>query len=471
MSLMDVARGAYVRSPTMVRRSLAPLISLVPTRLKFGSTYQQWRQRIARAETDAAWASAQHVAALRAVLQRAHAHSPFYRDLLDTTYGTGFDYTRFELADLQRLPILRKEEMRAAGDGALTVPKSEADRGDTSGSNGEKPFSFWLDKDRSAREMAFVYDNWSRIGFTETTPKAVLRGFGLDPKGMYITEWEPALRELRLSVFPMTHEDARYYVDLIDRHKIRYLYGYPSAIELFARHLCRIGRRPALPLAGIMPISEPLYPHQRRVINEVFGPVAFANFYGLSEKVVFAREVDEEGTYEFDPLYGVAELVDEAGARITEPGREGRLVGTSLTSRAMPFFRYDTEDRATLVALPSAENGQRLTVSRLIPRRKPDFLISAAGNRVVTIDFTPENPRYFEGIEEYQFFQDRPGFCTIRYIPTDTGSEDDALRVAKGLYERTHHQIVFDVQRVDRLAGGRAGKRAFIDQRLDISQY
>ena len=449
MSLMDVARGAYVRSPTFLRRGLAPLVSLVPTGLKFGRTYKHWRKRIAR----------------------AHASSPFYRDMLDKALGAGFDLSRFELADLERLPILRKEEMRAAGDGALTVPRATADRGDTSGSNGEKPFSFYLDKDRSAREMAFVYDNWSRVGFTESTPKAVLRGFGLDPKGMYITEWEPALRELRLSVFPMSPEDVGHYLDLIDQHKIRYLYGYPSAMELMARHMCRIGRQPKLPLKGIMPISEPLYPHQRRCITEVFGPVPFANFYGLSEKVLFAREIDNEGRYEFEPLYGVAELVDEDGIRITEPGREGRLIGTSLTSKAMPFFRYDTEDRATLVALPSDANGQRLRVERLIPRRKPDFLVSATGNRVVTIDFTPENPRYFQGIEEYQFYQDRPGYCTIRYIPTEDGTEQDALRVATGLGERAHSQIILNAVKVDRLAGGRAGKRAFIDQRLDISKY
>lgn len=471
MSLMDVARGAYVRSPTIVRRSLAPLLSLVPTQLKFGRTYRNWREHIGHANADPAYATEHHLASLRAILRHAHAGSPFYRDLLDRTFGRGFDLSTIEPTDLRRLPVLRKEEMRAAGDAALTVPKSQTDPGDTSGSNGEKPFSFYLDKDRSAREMAFVYDNWSRVGFKEGSAKAVLRGFGLDPKGMYITEWEPALRELRLSVFPMTHEDVGRYLDLIDEYRIEYLYGYPSAIELMCRHMCRIGRMPLLPFKGILPISEPLYPHQRRTIAEVLGPVPIANFYGMSEKVLFAREIDDHGRYDFDPLYGLAELVDEAGQPITEPGREGRLVGTGFLSKSMPFLRYDTEDRATLVALPTPENGMRLRVERLIPRRKPDFLIAADGYRVVTIDFTPESPRYFEGIEEYQFYQDKPGFCTIRYIPTATGTEQDAQRIANGLLQRTHGKIVFDVLEVKQLAGGRAGKRAFIDQRLDISKY
>lgn len=469
MSLMDVARGAYVRSPAVVRRSLAPLVALVPTRTKFGPVYQSWRQRIAAAAADPALADAEHKRALRALLHKAHDKSPFYRDLLDKALGAGFDFDTFEPADLARLPVLTKTELRGAGDGVLTVPRNRVDQADTSGSNGERPFSFYLDRDRSAREMAFVYAGWSRVGFTEKDAKVVLRGFGLDPRGEYIHEWEPALKELRLSVFPMTRADVEIYLDLIDARGIRYLYGYPSAIEILCRHMTRLNRFPKLPFLGILPISEPVYTHQRRAITSAL-EAPIANFYGLSEKVLFAVE-NTDLSYTFDPLYGAAELVDDEGRPITEIGKEGRIVGTGFLSTGMPFIRYDTEDRAVLVEPASTENGQRLRVGQIIPRRKPDFLISATGGRVVTIDFTPENPRYFKGIEEYQFFQDTPGKCTIRYIPTEDGTAEDARRVAVDLIRRTHGGIQFDIEEVAQLAGGRAGKRAFIDQRLDISKY
>jgi phenylacetate-CoA ligase len=470
MSLMDVARGAYVRSPKFVRRSLAPLVSLVPARLQFGRTYAQWRERIARAHVDQAYAAEQHLAGLRRLVRIAFDKSPFYRELFLERFGQGFDPDTFEIADLQSLPILRKEEIRAAGDRMLTVPKSSADQGDTSGSNGERPLTFYLDKDRSAREMAFVYDNWSRVGFAAGTPKIVLRGFGLDGKGGYTTEWDPAMRELRLSVFPMSTQDVRRYVELINQHELEYLYGYPSAIELLCRHMSRLGLHLKRPLKGILPISEPLHKHQRTLIADVLGEVPVANFYGLSEKTLFAREL-KCGTYEFNPLYGLAELVDEDGRPITEPGREGRLIGTGFTSTSMPLFRYDTEDRATLIELPTAANGFKMKVGQILPRRKPNFLISSEGLRVVTIDFTPDNPRYFQGIEEYQFFQQEPGKVTIRYIPTEDGTIEDALNVAADLTQRTRNRIVFDTQQVKQLAGGRAGKRAFIDQRLDVSKY
>lgn len=473
MSLMDVARGAYVRSPAPLRRMVAPLVSLIPTQTKFGSTYRSWRARIARANADTALASSESLAALRAVMAKAHEGSPFYRKQIDDALGRGFDFSTLERSDLSLLPVLRKEDIRAAGDTMLAVPKYLVDKGDTSGSNGEKPLSFYLDKDRSGREMAFVFDSWARAGFRETDSKIVLRGVGIDNTGKVLSEWEPALRELRLSAFPLTREHVSMYLDLIDQHQVRYLYGYPSAIEVMGRHMHALGRSPKLPILGVLPISEPLYDHQRRTIADAFGPqLKIAHFYGLSEKVLFANEMmDEPGVYAFNPIYGFAELLDEQGQPITTPGVEGRVVGTGFLSTGMPFIRYDTEDRATLVELPSEANGQRLKVRDLTPRRKPGFLITAAGNRLVTVDFTPESPRFFKGIDEYQFFQDRPGHCTIRYILANDGQEQDALNIARDLQTRSQNRIQFTVERVKSLAGGRAGKRAFIDQRLDISKY
>ncbi|HEV7275825.1 MAG TPA: hypothetical protein VGN80_06035 [Devosiaceae bacterium] len=472
MTLMDVARGAYARSPVLVRRSLAPLVSLVPTKLKFGGTYRTWRERIQRAAADPAYADECRTAALRSLLRKAHAGSPFYRQWIDRAFGPQFDLSTARYSDLARLPVLTKKVLRDAGDQALAVTKWEVDRSFTSGSNGERPFRFYLDRDRSAREMAFVYNNWARIGFGEDQSKIVLRDFGLDPKGRYLSEWEPALRELRLSVFPMTREDVERYLDLIDQFEVRYLYGYPSSIELLCRRMHQLGRTPKLPFKGILPISEPLYEHQRRAISAVLGDVPIAMFYGLSEKALFADEVlGQPGVYDFNPIYGAAELVDEDGAVITEPGTEGRVVGTGFLSTAMPFIRYDTEDRARLVALPGATNGYRLRVDKLIPRRKPDFLISKEGNRVVTIAFTSEDLRDFQGIDEYQFYQDTPGKCIIRYIATPDGTEADALSFAADFHKRAHGAIDFSVQRVERLAGGPAGKRAWIEQRIDISRY
>jgi phenylacetate-CoA ligase len=472
MFKLDVARGAYVRSPAFVRRTLAPLLRLLPTSFIYGRTYRDWRATIARGASDNDFAQTFQLNSLRQLMAKAQAGSPFYADLFGRTFGPHFDAATMTLADLGKLPIIGKQTLAAAGDAMLAVPKSSMDLAHTSGSNGEPPFSFYLDKDRSVREIAFVHHFWSRTGYEPNHAKAVMRGFATRLQNGINHEWSSALRELRLAVFPMTRADAALYLELIDQRRIRYLYGYPSAIETFALHLNRLGRRPKLPLLGIMPISEPLYGHQRRLFGKTFGDTPIAPFYGLSEKTLFAAELSgQPDIYEFDPLYGVAELIGDDGTPVTRIGQEGRLIGTGFVSTGMPFIRYDSQDRARLVQLADHENGHRLRVSGIMPRRKPDFLISHDGNRIVTIDLTPEDPAFFEDIESYQFFQDTPGLCVIKYVATPGGRDEKVERIRSELTRKAKGKLDFVVQRVEGLENPLSGKRAYIDQQLDLADY
>ena len=472
MRPLDVLRGFYVRSPRFVHRAVKPFIALVPTGMKFGGTYAEWRERISRAAGDPRFSHEQHVASLRALLAKAHHGSPFYRGLIEEAFGPAFDASTFLPEDLRRLPVLDKARLLAAGDAALAEPRWQLDTACTSGSNAEPPFAFFLDKDRSPREMAFVYDAWSRVGFGENDARASLRGFHLKDGGPGIFDWDPGLRELKLAVFPMTPEDVSLYLDEIDRRAIRYLYGYPSAIDLLCRRMRQLGRTPRAGIIGILPISEPLHDHQRVLIRSVLGDVAFGVSYGLSEKAAFAAEIPgEDGLYEFNPLYGATELVDEDGEPVTEPGREGRIIGTGFLSTGMPFIRYDTGDFGTLVELPTPENGQRLKVRALTPRRKPGFLISFDGQRIITTDLTWEDPAPFEGIAEYQFYQDTPGEVVIRYILDRHGTLADIERLRDKLTKHCRGSLAFRLEPVTQIAAGRGGKRTFIDQRLNIAHY
>ncbi|MDO1582795.1 hypothetical protein [Rhizobium oryzicola] len=471
MKAMDILRGLYVRSPRFVQNAARPLVSLVPTQLKFGRSYADWRQRISRAAVDPAFAADQHLVSLRKVIAKAQAGSPFYRDQMESAFGKAFDPSRLMPEDVRRLPVQTKSSFKAAGDAVLAVPRRQLDRAETSGSNGEPSFAFYLDKDRSPREMAFVYDGWSRIGFDENTPRASFRGFAFDNESQ-VYDWDPALKELRCAVFPLGEQEAARYVDEIDRRQIQYFYGYPSAIELFCRRLVQIGRKPQRPILGILPISEPLYDHQRRLMRSVLGPVQLAPFYGLSEKVAFAIELEgDEGIYEFNPLYGLTELLDEDDNPVTEAGREGRIVATGFLSTGMPFIRYDTRDFARLVELPTADNGYRLRIAGLAPRRKPGFLISFEGQRIAALDIAPEDPEFFKGISEYQFYQNQPGIVIMRYILSEGGSVADVERMANHFAEKVRHTLSFEPQQVTKIAGGRSGKRAFIDQQLDLEFY
>lgn len=461
MRIVDIARSAYTRTPAPIRRRLAPLVALVPRSLKYGPAFERWRRDIRQSQTDPAFAVERAQTQLQGLLSKASAGSAFWRKVLGAAA-----FATFELEALANVPITTKQMMREAGDAARVDASPALVHTTTSGSNAEAPFEFLVDADRSVREFAFVTTAWARAGYRPGEARAVLRGFRLDNANAP-HQWDPALNELRLAVFPLGPVEAAAMADEIERRRIAYIHGYPSAIELFARHLDNAGRRLAHRVRGIFPISEPLFAHQRALFARVFPQADIVPFYGMSEKVAFAVErPGEAGVYTFEPLYGLAELVDDDSAPVATPGTEGRLLGTGFISTGMPFIRYDTGDRARLVEAATRENGWRLTVRDIAPRRKPDFLVARDGGRIVATDLVPEDVTLLRGLAEWQFVQDTPGIAALRYVPATGGGETDAERLASALEARTDSRLRFDIQEVASIASGTHGKRAFIVQNI-----
>lgn len=470
MSVLDIARGAYVRSPKRLRDAVSPALSLLPVSFQYGKSYRALRADIARSRVDPAFTEARRLAALRALLTKAHGGSPFYRERIDAALGPRADFRSVGFDALAALPVLTKDDLRAAGEAALAVSPENLDRASTSGSSGQ-PLLFWLDKDRSPREFAFVNDVWSRTGYREGEARCVLRGLLLADIDKRPFEWEGGLKELRCSPFAMTEERMNLYLDMIDKRGIAYLHGYPSAIEILCRHMSRTGRRPRVAIRGVFPISEPLYAFQRDIIRAVLPGAAIAPFYGLSERVLFASESGTEGEYAFEPLYGHAELLDDGGRPVTRPGERGRIVGTGFFSTGMPFIRYETGDGAELVEPASETNRWRLRVRAITPRRKPEFLVGEAGNRIVTPTIVPVSPDKFFGVSEFQFYQDTPGRCLIKVVPARGCGEAEARLFLDEMQSRVGSNIDFELALVGELAGNARGKRPVVDQRLDLARF
>ena len=71
----------------------------------------------------------------------------------------------------------------------------------------------------------------------------MFRGVELSNADKTHMQYDPALAELRCSVFHLTDATMRgYYDEIVDRG-IRFIHGYPSAIAIFAAFLVRAGPR------------------------------------------------------------------------------------------------------------------------------------------------------------------------------------------------------------------------------------
>ena len=462
---LDVWRGAYVRLPSWLRRLVSRPIGLLPVGLRFGAGYQAWREQIAlhRADLDL---RTDHVRSARVKLLRWALNAPYYREVLQPFIGAdGCISDDLNDAAWLRVPLLTKQIIRQRLPDLVVASTGTMDMVTTGGTWG-KPLAFYLDRDRSIAEFAFYHDAWARAGYAEGDARCVFRGFRIHDIGRKFMEYEPALRELRCSPFHLTPETMDSYLREVRRRGIRFLHGFPSSLSILAAHVLRTGQAPFCQIEGIFPISEKSFPHQLQVMKAAFPQATFVNVYGLSEKVALAMESQAEPQqFEFDPLYGFAELLDDHNRPVTKPGRRGRIVGTGFMSVGMPFIRYDTGDIATLQQAPTAENGYVLVVRNIRPTRRQEFLVARTGALVAMTALNIHSEIYMH-IHDFQLHQDEPGRAVVRVVPAAGATSRHAEAFVDEIRAKLGGTIELAVEVVDHIEESPRGKRSFIDQRL-----
>jgi phenylacetate-CoA ligase len=467
MRLLDSLRGRYATLPYGVRRRLSPMLALMPPTLIYGATYRKLRADIDRSRTDAAFTRDYQLRSLRALVGAAAERSPYYQRMLVRIFGEIPDINRFEFEDLQRLPILDREDVAREPKTFLVEPEEAVDIRQTSGSSNRQPLKVFLDKTRGVKEQAFVHHVWSQISYRPGDQRAALWGSpSYITAGDTVCAYDASLREVWLSPEKLSTANLDLYLEALHRYKIAFLHGLPSAMTILAGHARRRGWQRPGTLRGILPISETLFAHQRRLLEDVFG-VPIISYYGLTERLAFAGELREHpDIYEFEPLYGYTELVDEAGRQITEAGRSGRVVSTGFLSRAMPLLRYDTGDTAVLERPAALENSYRMRVTGLRSRWSQEFVVGRNGELISMAALLYQS--HYSVIQEYQFYQDTPGRTVFRAVPCPGVSMERVRALAE---EMCTEVLAVTPDVVERIPASRTGKRRFVDQRLDLHHF
>lgn len=467
---IDVLRGMYVSIPVPVRKKVAPLLALIPAEAKYGGTYKKFRSLISASENNPALIREYQNKKLKELVALSVAHSPYYRDLVKKAGIELHNEAVINVDMLSNFEILKKDILRDNVEQLLTVPRGALSEISTSGSSG-KPLCFYLDKDRSVKEWAFIHHIWSKAGYRASDKRAVLRGVHIDNVDNRPWEYEPALRELRLSPFHLTDQNIKDFLEQISKRHIKYLHGYPSALNLISKYILRDGWDYADQIKGIFPISESLFLYQRKSLREAFQNSKILPFYGLSEKVAIAGEVDGRvDVYDFEPLYGITELVDENGEAVKTPGKRGRIVSTGLLNMGMPLIRYDTEDEAELVQAPEFSNSFRLRVKNIRSRWGQEFVVGKNGE-LVSIAAINIHSNAYAWIREFQFFQKIRGIVDVCIVAKDGVDRLMLEDFVKEIQEKVGGSIKFILKQVDKIERNNRGKSKFILQKLNLDDF
>ncbi len=426
-------------------------LSLVPRSLQESGEYRAWRTLL---KTGAHWNPEQievwQAEQLRKTVRYAMDHTEGYRELYRRA-GVNADDLK-TTADIRHLPLTTKHMFQNNLE-AFSVQRSGRRYCTTGGTTG-LPVGFYQVKGMLAVERAFVHDAWSGFGWTPGVHMAVLRG-GFIGTRERPWQWDPYRRELQLSSYYLTKETLPLYAGAVSLYGATILQAFPSALHIFADLVQETGTAASFPFQTIMLASENFYDWQIAKTTEVFPNATLFDFYGQSERVIFAAWCSQARQYHVNPFYGVTELVD------------GELVGSSFHNFGTPFIRYRTMDRAQPGASNCSTCGRNW---QLLPRllgREHEQLLTGTG-RYVSMSAMNMHDRIFDRIVQFQFMQERPGAVNFRYVPRVPLTSDQENHVRRGLTAKLGQDMFLTMEPVNEIPRTKAGKTRLLDQRLPL---
>ncbi len=348
------------------------------------------------------------------IFSHAYLNIKFYRDLYDKA-KINPDIIK-SYSDIEKVPVISKKDLLEYDLKDRSFPLKNALLVNTGGSSG-KTLSFYMDPERYGNEWAHIHNMWSKYNFKPSDLKITFDGRAKNNNNKIVYDF--ARNSLLYNIYGDPLQLSKELIKVTNRHSIRYLHGYPSAMYEFAlfcetnEELLHLLRKT---LVAAFLSSEFPSPHYRNKIEEVFG-IPTQSFYGHTETCVLAVEADKY-IYDTYQTYGFAEAI-----RIDN---KHHLVGTSYFNFASPLIRYDTED--IIEPLNPAET--ILSQFKIVEGRLGEFVIDKNGKKIpLTGLIYGRHHKLFDFSEHIQVFQDTPGVAIILFVSNKDISEVEAKKL------------------------------------------
>jgi len=449
--------------PHPLKQGLKYIGGAVPLAIRHGSAFT--RQRALLKESQ--WWSREELERWQAeqlsrVLRDAYDRVPYYNRLFRKLGLKPEHFTHPEI--LNEIPFLDKElvlknlpDLIASGSRRMIYVTT----GGTSGNQ----LKIYADPASRVRELAFIYDLWSRVGYNSHSRRAVLRG-KVVRTDHYHRPWkyDPWRKELLLSTYDMTDENLSLYLDKIREYRTEYIHCYPSTITILAKFIKKNDITDLPPIKAVLATSENTYPGQREFVEEVL-KTRYVDLYGHVEQLVLAGECEVSSLYHIYPQYGYTEIIDYDGKEVTEDGGRGEIVGTGFINTVMPLIRYKTGDWA-VVRKGWCDCGRKYPLLEKIEGRwYQDMIVGRRGN-LISISAINTHSDVYDRVRQYQFWQDRPGQVIIKVVK-DTGySDGDTSNIHNYLRERMAGDVDIIIEFVEEIPRTGRGKFKYLIQKL-----
>ena len=406
---------------------------------------------------------------LNVLLKTALAHSPWHADRLRAAgLAEAVKSGAVTLADLPRLPTMNKRDAR---DNVEQLVWRGAPGGvfkyTTGGSSGE-PLIFYFGRTRQAADAAgrLRARRWWGVQPGEREVYVWGAPVELNKTDRIKTLRDRLVSQLLLNAFEMSPARMDDYLPAIQRWNPKAIYGYASSLALLAAHAEASGVKLRVPaLRVVNATGEPLFPHQRELIERVFGvPVAIE--YGARDAGLMALQSPDGTLLTMDETH-LIEILDDAGNPVG-PGEEGEAVVTCLVSEAQPFIRYRTGN--VVRRSGQVDPGRRgLTVLDAVVGRQTDFIV-AAGGRIMHALAVIYVLRAIPGVGQFKLIQHTVDQMEVQIVADKRWNDAARLAVIQGLQARLGAGLNVELKIQDVIAPEASGKHRYVVSHVPLQQ-
>lgn len=390
---------------------------------------------------------------LHKIIEHAYIHCPYYREKYDKAGVKPSDFTCLE--DLQKFPVLTKEEVRANLEGMIADNANPKDliHYHTSGTSG-KALDFYYNKENLRYYWAVCARYKSRYGINDHDLHLNFTGKLVVPlsqnKPPY-WRYKKAQNQYMLNMQHITAEKIDDIMKFIEKMNFNFFVGYPSIMYTLASIAKEKGYVVKKSPKYIFSSAEKMWDYQREVIEEVFPNAVFVQHYGFSENAGSASMCPDLKYHE-DFELGHLELESQV---IEDDKATGVLLATGFHNYAMPFIRYEVGDTVTFNNR-TCGCGLHSQVISEINGRNEDYVITPEGAHIMRFDYLFKETRT---IKECQVVQKQLGEVVLRIVRREGYNQElmekHLKEIVKDMISPTI-DVKFDyVDEIERTKGGK----------------
>lgn len=398
---------------------------------------------------------------LRALLEHAYKNVPYYRKLFDNLRLKPDDIKNKE--DLEKLPLLRKEDVRKNLKAMTAKNLSQKDLilVGSSGTTGP-PIKLFKNKNRGAWRTAARHRTQEVQEYKPGDKMITLYGYSFPRKYLFQGSFLKIMKNDWVPYgYEMSEEKIGSFVKKLERYNPDFIRAWPSSIYPLAEYARdnEINLRPK----SIWLHGEVLFKFQRKLIEEQFDCEIF-DIFGLRESSVYSFECQEHSGYHLDAENGIIEIIRD-GKHISE-GELGATVFTDFTNFATPLIRYVSEDMAIY-------SGKSCPCGRGLP-----LIVKSAEGRFG--DCISTNDRFVlpnsivdvfgnvETIKNFQVIQKTKERILIKLIVKPDYSTNDANFIINGIQKLVGSEVNIEVIIVDAIPLTTSGKKRFVTSKIPL---